>query len=320
MASGSPTRTATRTVHAAGAVLWRPAAAPGGGAAGVEVAVVHRPHHRDWSLPKGKVDPGETRPQAAVREIAEETGFAATLSRHLATVRYTVGDAPKEVDFWNAPAGGGTFAPGHETDELRWLAPHDAAALLSYETDREVLAEFVSCPPRLATVVLVRHGKAGRRGDVDGPDAARPLTAEGRAQAERIAALLPHFGVDTLHAAPRARCEQTLLPASVRAGTGVRTEPAFADDAVETDPAAALARLADLVAAPGVPAVCAQGDGIPTLVRRLAAGHTVRSNRRLDDPPCRKGSLWVLSFLDLGPEGTGLAELVAADYYRDATF
>jgi 8-oxo-dGTP diphosphatase len=311
------TGTATRTVHAAGAVLWR--AAPGG-AGGVEVAVVHRPHHHDWSLPKGKVDPGETRPQAAVREIAEETGFASTLSRHLATVRYTVGDAPKEVDYWNARAGEGAFAPGSETDELRWLAPAEATALLTYETDREVLAEFVSCPPRLATVVLIRHAKAGRRADWEGPDAARPLTPEGRAQAGRIGALLGYFGVGALYAAARLRCEETLAPAAHRMGREVVTEPAFTDEAVDADPGAAVARLAELAAGPDVAAVCAQGDGIPQLVRRLAQGRTVRSNRRLDDPPCRKGSLWVLSFLDLDAGATGLAELVAADYYRDATF
>jgi 8-oxo-dGTP diphosphatase len=48
-------------VVAAGAVLWR----PGGG--GIEVAVVHRPRYDDWSLPKGKLDPGESAPAAAVR-------------------------------------------------------------------------------------------------------------------------------------------------------------------------------------------------------------------------------------------------------------
>jgi 8-oxo-(d)GTP phosphatase len=314
------TRTAARTVHAAGAVLWRAAAGPDGAASGVEVAVVHRPHHGDWSLPKGKVDPGETRAQAAVREIAEETGYASVLSRHLATVRYTVGDAPKEVDFWNAAAGAGAFTPGDETDELRWLAPADATALLTYDSDREVLAEFVSCPPRLATAVLVRHAKAGSRADWEGPDERRPLTGEGRAQANRIGAQLGYFGVGALHAATRLRCEETLAPAAHRMGLDVLAEPGFTDEAVEADPGAAVARLAQLAARGPVPAVCAQGDGIPMLVRHLAQGRTVRSNRRLDDPPCRKGSLWVLSFLDLGADAGGLTELVAADYYRDATF
>lgn len=322
--SGGPTSTVTaaRTVYAAGAVLWRAAADGAGG--GVEVAVVHRPRHRDWSLPKGKVDPGESRAGAAVREVAEETGHAAVLGRHLATVRYTVADAPKHVDYWNAAAQAGAFAPGHETDELRWLDPAEASGLLTYTSDRDVLAEFVSCPPRLATVVLVRHAKAGRRADWVGVDDERPLTPEGRAQAERIAELLAHFGVGALHSVGRARCRQTLEPAATRLGLDIVDEPVFADERVQSDPGAARTRLQELLAGPAVAAVCAQGDGIPTLVRELALGRTVRSNRRLDDPPSRKGSVWVLSFLhdDGAGNGTGppSPELVAADYYRDAGF
>ncbi|MDL5155917.1 NUDIX hydrolase [Actinomycetospora termitidis] len=300
------------SVHAAGAVLWRPAAA------GVEVALVHRPHHGDWSLPKGKVDPGESRARTAVREIGEETGFAATLGRHLTAVRYPVGADRKVVDYWDARAGDGTFTPNGETDELRWLAPADAAPLLTYGSDREVLDHFTAAPFPLTTLLLVRHAKAGSRGS-HADDDVRPLVDEGREQARRVGDLLAAHGVTRLYAVGRTRCVQTLEPASHRLGVGIEVDDAFADEAVAADPHRAREHLLALAAGDGVAAVCAQGYGIPALVRDLAADPDsdagprpdVRSNRRLADPPSRKGSVWVLSFHD--------GELVAADYVRDAS-
>ena len=118
------TRAATRTVHAAGAVLWRAATGPDGTASGVEVAVVHRPHHHDWSLPKGKVDPGETRAQAAVREIAEETGFRVALGLPLGTTEYVLPNGrDKVVTYWAAEVPKeelerGRFTPNAEVDQI----------------------------------------------------------------------------------------------------------------------------------------------------------------------------------------------------------
>ncbi|WP_018334886.1 NUDIX hydrolase [Actinomycetospora chiangmaiensis] len=299
-----------KAVHAAGAVLWRPASA-----GGVEVAVVHRPHHGDWSLPKGKVDEGESRARTAVREIAEETGFGAVLGRHVATVRYMVGEDRKVVDYWDARAGAGSFTPNGETDELRWLAPAAAAPLLTYDSDRDVLADFTDAPFPLRTLLLVRHAKAGKRGSHD--DDARPLVDAGREQARRLGDLLAAHGVERLYSVGRTRCIQTLEPASHRLGVGIAVDDAFADEAVAADPHRARERLLELAGRDGVAAVCAQGYGIPALVRDLAADPDsdagprpgVRSNRRLSDPPSRKGSAWVLSF-----HGT---TLVAADYVRD---
>jgi len=300
------------TVHAAGAVLWRPDAS----GEAVEVAVVHRPHHQDWSLPKGKVDPGETRVDAAVRELAEETGFAAVLGRHLHTVRYTVGSDDKVVDFWAARAGEGRFTPGDETDELRWLSPGDAAELVSYPSDREVLDAFATRPAGLRTLLLVRHALAGKRSEWAGPDGERPLVDDGRVQAQRLAQLLARFGVGALYAVPKTRCRQTLAPYAEATGLRVEEVPELGDGAVARDDGPARATLERLAGGGVTAAVCAQGDGIPHLVRALAAdaekaGTAAVSDRDLTDPPCRKGSVWVLSF---DPDGT----LAAADYHRDA--
>ena len=61
-------------IRAAGGVLWRRAAGAGA-EPGVEVAIVHRPRYDDWSLPKGKLAPGEAEVEGAVREVLEETGY-----------------------------------------------------------------------------------------------------------------------------------------------------------------------------------------------------------------------------------------------------
>ena len=105
------------------------------------VAVVHRPKYDDWSLPKGKLDPGETFEQAALREVWEETGLRARLVRELPPVEYTVRDRPKRVRYWlmEVEADPG-FTVNDEVDQLRWLSAEDAASLLTYDRDKAVVA------------------------------------------------------------------------------------------------------------------------------------------------------------------------------------
>ena len=88
-----------KAILAAGAVLWRYAE----GSDTTEVAVVHRPRYDDWSLPKGKVDPGESEPVTAVREVEEETGYAAELGRELAPISYPVEPARVVTSSANVP-------------------------------------------------------------------------------------------------------------------------------------------------------------------------------------------------------------------------
>jgi 8-oxo-dGTP diphosphatase len=102
------------------------------------VAVVHRPKYDDWSLPKGKLDPGETFEDAALREVEEETGLRCTLVRELPTVSYDVRGRRKEVRYWEMEVEEETaFVPNDEVDQLRWVEPQEALALLTYDRDRE---------------------------------------------------------------------------------------------------------------------------------------------------------------------------------------
>jgi 8-oxo-dGTP diphosphatase len=105
-----------------------------------KVAVVHRPKYDDWSLPKGKLDPGEGFEEAALREVEEETGMRCRLGRELPSTEYHDSKGrPKLVRYWEMTPLDGEFAPSGEVDELRWLEPREAEALLSYEHDRELL-------------------------------------------------------------------------------------------------------------------------------------------------------------------------------------
>jgi 8-oxo-dGTP diphosphatase len=107
---------------------------------GVEVAVVHRPRYDDWSLPKGKLDPGESWEAAAVREVEEETGMRCELGEELEPARYLDRKGRrKHVRWWRMTPLGGSFTPSREVDELRWLEPEPAIVLLDYEHDRDLV-------------------------------------------------------------------------------------------------------------------------------------------------------------------------------------
>ena len=118
-------------VQAAGGVLVRDG----------RVALVHRPNYDDWTLPKGKLDSGESFEEAAVREVEEETGFRCELGPELPSTHYEdQRGRPKVVRYWRMRPVSGEFEPNDEVDELRWLSPAEAAELLTHDRDREVLA------------------------------------------------------------------------------------------------------------------------------------------------------------------------------------
>ena len=127
---------ADNIVRAAGAVLVD----------GERLALVHRPRYDDWTLPKGKHQPGEDDTTAALREVLEETGFHGRIERDLGVVRYTVEKhgavLPKVVRYYVMRVVNGTFERSDEVDELRWVTRDQAAQLLTYERDREVLARW----------------------------------------------------------------------------------------------------------------------------------------------------------------------------------
>ena len=96
---------------------------------GIEVVVVHRPRYDDWSLPKGKLEPGESWEDGALREVEEETGLRCELGEELDPARYADRKGrPKLVRWWLMRALGGEFVAGDEVDEMRWC-PAERGAL-----------------------------------------------------------------------------------------------------------------------------------------------------------------------------------------------
>lgn len=287
-----------RIIPAGGAVLYR--------MDGLEprVAVVHRPRYDDWSLPKGKVDPGESLPVTAVREIAEETGFASTLESCIGTTAYPLKqNSRKEVTYWAALARSGRFEPNPEVDEIRWVPVDEAIELVSYALDRKILTRFHTAPRTDSILLLVRHAKAGSRSEWSGDDDLRPLDKSGRTQAELLAPLLRAFGVRRLYSAPRVRCEQTVAPLADELGIGVGIEHDLSDEAFLEDPVTARRRLVRLVDGRGVAAVCSQGAAIPGIVEGLAADAGID----VGNTSTKKAGTWALGF-----DGS---TLVYADYY-----
>lgn len=292
---------------AGGAAVWQ--RSPSGG---IEVTLVHRPRYDDWSLPKGKQHAGEALPVTAVREVVEETGHTVTLGPRLGSTRYQVPLGEKVAHYWTARPTGGSFQPGAEVDELRWLAFEDAIKLLSHQHDRTLLACLDGATAVTSTVLLVRHGKAGERKNWHGEGRLRPLTTPGRRQAENLRTLLPLWGAARVHSAPLVRCCQTVEGLAADLGVPIVSETSLTDEGYLAEPSTGLARLLEIAAKPGGAAVvCSQGGVIPELVRTLAGNAGLTLSR----VPCEKGSFWGLFFGD-GPSGQPV--LLAADYYDDA--
>jgi 8-oxo-(d)GTP phosphatase len=289
---------ASKIVLAAGGVLWR----PGRRDSAAEVAVIHRPRYDDWSLPKGKVDPGETEPVTAVREVLEETGHHVQLGRRIASVSYPIDQRTKKVQYWSARSLGGSFAPNNEVDDLVWLPPSAAIKKVSYPYDRKVLRRWAKQPADTKSVLIVRHGTAGSKSRFSGDDKVRPLDKKGRAQAEALVAQLATFCPTDIFSADRLRCHQTVEPLAEEMGVTINNEPALTEESYADNPKSARRRVLQIADFHRTPVICTQGKVIPDLI----AWWCERDGVHPDKSRNRKGSTWVLSLAE--------GRLIAADH------
>jgi 8-oxo-dGTP diphosphatase len=233
----TPTATATVPVIAAGAVVWRIVDGE------TRVLLVHRTQHKDVSLPKGKVDPGETLPQTAVREILEETGLHVTLGAPLGVVDYVMPNGrDKIVHYWSAEVNDhllelAKFTPNDEIAALEWLPAAKAAKKLTYEHDRDIVdrlrARIKEKTARTFAVIAVRHGKAVPPGTWDGPDSSRPLMHRGTDQAVHLASGLAAYAPERIISSTAARCLATVAPVSQLTGIPIKQEIGISQDAYE---------------------------------------------------------------------------------------
>ena len=212
-------------VRAAGGVVLRGEDDP-------HVLVVHRPTHDDWSLPKGKLDPGETWQQAAVREIHEETGVTARLGVELSPTRYTDRHGrDKVVRWWRTHLVDVRDRDADdEVDAVRWLTPDEAHDRLTYASDRDRVTEALR-RRHDRTVLVVRHAHAGDRDAWDGDDRHRPLSPTGMAQTSGLVRLLAPYHVARVVSSPLVRCLQTVEPLARERALTVTTEDRLAEGA-----------------------------------------------------------------------------------------
>jgi 8-oxo-(d)GTP phosphatase len=252
-----------RLIKAAGAVAWRPG--PDGEP---EVLLVHRKKYDDWSLPKGKTEPGEPLPVTAVREVLEEGGARLALGRRLVSVRYNVSGRPKRVHYWAARvlSVDERAVPNSEVDEVAWLPAARAVEKVSYVHDHGVLADFAARPAATVPVILLRHAKAVAKSGWKRSDATRPLDDSGRSDTKALADLLASFAPSPrLISSPAVRCTDTVRPLAQLTGAAVREEPSLYVNE-SADSGTAIAALVREVIASGEPTViCAHRENLPVL-------------------------------------------------------
>jgi 8-oxo-dGTP diphosphatase len=257
-------------IRAAGAVAWRP------GPDGAEILLVHRVKYDDWSLPKGKVEPGEPLPVTAAREVAEESGASVTLGRYLIPVRYKVNGNPKLVNWWSAQVTSvdDSAVPNDEVDRVAWLPFAEALRRVSYTHDVSVLRHFAAGPADTTPLILLRHARALPRSEWNSDDNDRPLDKAGTADSAALGPLLSCFApAARVFSSPAVRCVDTVSPYAELAQCHVQPEAALSSLRPGTS-AGSYSLISALVCAQEPAIVCAHRENLPALldVALTAAG------------------------------------------------
>jgi 8-oxo-dGTP diphosphatase len=271
------------------------------------VVVVHRKRYDDWSLPKGKVENGESVPAAAVREVLEETGVTIRLGVPLDTVCYDltkparpdlskhgkVLSGIKKVSYWGATATRTVKrAPDHEVDVVAWLPVRAALGRLSYAADHFLLEQYLE-QPVTTPLIVVRHAKAMDRKDWSKKDTARPVNALGRRQAKQLVPLLGAYGVERLVSSTAVRCTSTLQPYADATKRKIITYPGLSEEEGSSDP-----------------------KGVAKIVQRIRAG-ALRSGRPTAICVHRPVLPHILEALDMAPATLRTGELLVAHLTQD---
>ena len=288
-----------RTTLAAGAILWR------GDPENPEVALIHRPHYDDWSLPKGKVDPGESLPATVARELEEETGYLVKLGKLVGKVTYPVQGRTKVVYYWLAQVLSGDFTQNDEVDELQWMPIAEARERVTYKLDEQVLDKALKRLQLTPTTLLlyVRHARAHDRKSWVGDDDLRPLDKKGRRQAEMLISELAPYHPTAIYSAYPDRCQQTAAPLADELNLPVHIDSLLGDDAWLEQPSKARLAIDSIISRGGTPVVVSQGMTIPSFIEAQAPKFWDCESEEIK---AKKASVWVLSFKD--------GELIGADY------
>jgi phosphohistidine phosphatase SixA/predicted NUDIX family NTP pyrophosphohydrolase len=241
---------------------------------------VHRTQHKDVSLPKGKLDPGETLPETAVREIFEETGLNIALGAPLGQSSYPLaGGREKRVFYWAAEVddttvSSSTFTPNNEINSLEWVSVSRARKKVSYDHDREILDTFAervaAGTARTFSIIVLRHAKTVPGDTWDGPDSTRPLLRRGADQARSIAHGLAAYKPQRIYTSTAARCIATIAPVARITAVRVKQTETLSQDLHELGDAPVQRFAQKRVARQESVILCTHGPVLPDLIDEVA--------------------------------------------------
>jgi 8-oxo-dGTP diphosphatase len=274
------------TILAAGAVLWRK-----GEKKKIEVLIIHRPKYDDWTFPKGKAEVGEPLIACAYREVLEETNIETAFGPYLGEVEYLTNDGKKKVSFWSAKViKEKEFNSNAEVDQLKWVEVTKVKELLTLDTDRKILEQFLRIEPDTKPLVLLRHAKAVTRDEWQGEDDDRPLDSYGQNQAKRLLAMYQVFDLQQIHSSDAVRCYDTVV--AIAKGLSIKLEVTgkLSESTFKKDKEKAFDYAKDLMKLNESVLLCSHNPILPKMLNKL----TKKSEVDADEGKLLPADGWVI--------------------------
>ena len=274
------------TILAAGAVLWRKSEKKK-----IEVLIIHRPKYDDWTFPKGKAEIGEPLIACAYREVLEETNIETAFGPYLGEVEYLTNDGKKKVSFWSAKVfKEKDFKPNAEVDQLKWVEVTKVKELLTLDTDRKILEQFLQIEPDTKPLILLRHAKAVTRDEWQGEDDDRPLDSYGQNQAKRLLAMYQVFNLEQIHSSDAVRCYDTVV--AIAKGLNIKLEVTgkLSESTFKKDKEKAFDYAKDLIKLNESVLLCSHNPILPKMLNKL----TKKSEVDADEGKLLPADGWVI--------------------------
>lgn len=289
---------AASPIVAAGAVVWRRSQDDE-----IELALIHRSRHQDWSFPKGKLENNESLISCAYREVQEETGCNVRFGPCLGEISYQVDQQEKKVTYWSAKllSVDGTPSPD-EVDEVRWVKVHEAKLLITRETDLEVLRRFGELDLDTKPLILLRHAKAIERTEWAGEDTDRPLSSVGERQSKRLLSVFQPFGVEEIHSSSAVRCYETITPIARSLNIDFFFTDSLSEDVHHKDKNRPVKYIERLLVNNYPILICSHNPVLPNVVSGFVEKFGVEINQTRLEP----GDSWIVHHID--------REVVAIDF------
>ena len=273
-------------ILAAGAVLWRKSEKKK-----IEVLIIHRPKYDDWTFPKGKAEIGEPLIACAYREVLEETNIETAFGPYLGEVEYLTNDGKKKVSFWSAKVvKEKDFKPNTEVDQLKWVEVTKVKELLTLDTDRKILEQFLQIEPDTKPLILLRHAKAVTRDEWQGEDDDRPLDSYGQNQAKRLLAMYQVFNLKQIHSSDAVRCYDTVV--AIAKGLNIKLEVTgkLSESTFKKDKEKAFDYAKDLIKLNESVLLCSHNPILPKMLNKL----TKKSEVDADEGKLLPADGWVI--------------------------